>query len=231
MKATSSALCVLSVLVLSGGTATFSQTANQPARQPGGPLPPADTEVGKLLPVSSSAPMTPEMEAERVKIWNSPTMLRARAWAQEYCHASARVTPEEAKDYMNELQRMTPTQMKLWLLKFEHEQEMMARQQAMFEQQRRAGVQQALGIDRGIQQAYGRINRDENEAAQVEERTLNEERLNAQENSRMNQQNLNLEGAGYGGGLGYGYGYGYGPLGYGPYGGYGPAAHYHFHYY
>lgn len=228
MKAASTALCVLSMFVLSGATSTFGQSANQPATQPGGPLPPADTEVGKLLPVNSSTPMTPEMEAERVKIWNSPMMLRARAWAQEYCHASARVTPEEAKDYMNELQRMTPTQMKLWLLKFEHEQEMMARQQAMFEQSRRAGVQQALGIDRGIQQAYGRINRDENEAAQVEEGTINEERINAQENARMNQQNLNIQGE-YGGGLGYGYGYGYG---YGPYAPYGPVqSHYHFHYY
>lgn len=222
MKATSIALCVLSILALSGGTTTFSQTA----AKPNAPLPPADTEVGKLLPPNTATPLTPEQEAERAKIWNSPTMLRARAWAQEYCQVSAKVTPEEAQEYMNELQRMTPKQMKLWLLKFEHEQEMMARQQAAFEAQRRAGVQQALGIDRGIQQAYGRINRDENEAAEVQEQSLQEQQLNAQENERLNRDNLNLEDGEYAGGLGYGYGLGYGT--YAPYGA--PHYHYHFHY-
>jgi hypothetical protein len=219
MKATFMALCALSILALSGATAAFSQTSNQAAD----PLPPADTEVGKLLPANSSTPMTPAQEAERAKIWNSPTMLRARAWAQEYCHASARVSPQEAKDYMTELQRMPPTQMKLWLLKFEHEQEMMQQQQAAFERQRRAGVQQALGIDRGIQQAYGRINRDENEAAESEESSINEEQRNAQENARLNQQDLNINAA-----HSTDLGYGYSPLGYGLYG---PAQyHYHFHY-
>jgi hypothetical protein len=226
MKASFIALCVVSFLALSTTTATFSQTGAPRAN----PLPPADTEVGKLLPVDSATPLTAEQETERAKIWNSPQMLRARAWAQEYCHASAKVSPQEANDYMNALHRMTPTQMKLWLLKFDHEQEMMKQQQAAFEAHRRAGVEQALSIDRGIQQSYGRINRDENEAAEVQERSLQEQQLNAQENERQNRDELNIDDGESAGGYGYGYGYGgygYSPLGYGPYG---PSYHYHFHY-
>src|SRR4029079_4631961 len=113
----------------------FSQTG-------GAPLPPADSPLGQLEPLTSSTPSTPEMEAERAKIWNSPAMLRARAWAQDYCSHSAKITPQEAKDYMVELQRMTPKQMKLWLLKFDEQEEMMQQQQAAFELSRQASLQQ-----------------------------------------------------------------------------------------
>jgi hypothetical protein len=207
------------ILLLGTGTATFSQTAAPP-------LPPASTPPGQLLPMVSSTPSTPALEAERAKIWNSPAMLRARAWAQEYCQESAQITPEEARDYMTELSRMSPTQMKLWLLKFNHEQEMVHQQQAAFNAQRQASVQQAMSMNQSIQQAYGRINQDDTEAAQTEQASINEERENAQQNAAEKQGTMSV----YGGGA---LGLGYGGLGYGyPYGGaLAPAEyHYHFHY-
>jgi hypothetical protein len=75
---------------------------------------------------------TQGMSPEQLKIWNSPTMLRARAWVQEYCQRSAKITPEEANQYMAEMEHMTPTQMKLWLLKFDEEEENIRQQQADF---------------------------------------------------------------------------------------------------
>jgi hypothetical protein len=60
------------------------------------------------------------MEAERERIWNSPDMLRARAWLQDYCSKSAKVTPEQGRKYMQELANLTPSQMELWLLKHDH---------------------------------------------------------------------------------------------------------------
>jgi hypothetical protein len=220
MNAKSLAVVAL-ILLLSMGTATFSQTGTPP-------LPPADTAPGQLLPMVSTTPSTPALEAERAQIWNSPAMLRARAWAQEYCQESARITPEEARDYMTELQRMSPIQMKLWLLKFNHEQEMVQQQQAAFNQQRQAGVQQAMAMNQSIQQAYGRINQDETEAAQTEEGTIQEEQQNAQQNADVKQENMSdaslggAWGSGYGGGY-YGYPYGGAPLAPAQY-------HYHFHY-
>jgi hypothetical protein len=227
MNAKSLAILAPILLLLSAGTASFSQTGGQPG---GAPLPPPDTAPGQLLPMVSSTPSTPAIEAQRAEIWNSPTMLRARAWAQEYFKQSARITPEEARDYMAELQRMSPTQMKLWLLKFEHEQEMVHQQQAAFNQQRQAGVQQAMAMNQSIQQAYGRINQDETEAAQTEEASIQEQQQNAQQNADEKEQNLtDTPVGGAWGPYGYG-GYGYGPYGYGG-GLIAPAEyHYHFHY-
>jgi hypothetical protein len=215
MSAKTMVSLVVLILLLTAGTATFSQTG-------GAPLPPANTSLDQLEPVNSSTPSTPEMEAERAQIWNSPAMLRARAWLQEYCQHSARVTPEEAQHYQTELQRMTPTQLKLWLLKFNHAEEMMQQRQAAFEMSRRASVQQALGIDRGVQQAYGRINRDETEAAETQQASVNEEQQYAQQNAQNKAENLNFDSAA---GVGD-FGYGYPLLGDGSY----PPVHYHYHF-
>src|SRR5687767_14699015 len=92
-----------------------------------------------------------EMDAERAKIWNSPAMLRGRAWLHDYCARSAKVTPEQAQEYMTELQNMSPSQMKLWLLKFQEQEEMIHQQQAMFNAHRQAGVQQAVGVEKATQ--------------------------------------------------------------------------------
>lgn len=205
----------LIALLLGATTVTYSQTG-------GAPLPPADTPLGQLEPISSATPSTPAMEAERAQIWNSPTMLRARAWVQEYCQRSARITPEEAKDYMSELQRMTPKQMKLWLLKFNHEEEMIHERQSAFETSRRDSVKQAIGFDRSVQQAYGRINQDETEAAASDQASINEEQQNAQQNAQIKEENANFNSS-----IGLGaYGYGYPPYGYIPM----APVHYHYHF-
>jgi hypothetical protein len=212
---------VLVILLLSAQAATFSQTG-------GAPLPPADSPLGQLEPLTSSAPSTPAMEAERAKIWNSPAMLRARAWAQDYCSHSAKITPQEAKDYMVELQRMTPKQMKLWLLKFNEQEEMMQQQQAAFEQSRQDSLQQAMAIHQSTQRAYGRINQDENEAAAVAEQSINQEQQNAEQANVNKLEQMNATATRPLGGWGYG---GY-PYGFGAYGGalLSPQYHYHFHY-
>ena len=121
------------------------------------------------------------MDAERAKIWNSPAMLRGRAWLQDYCARSAKVTPEEAKQYMAELENMTPSQMKLWLLKFQEQEEMLHQQQAAFNMQRQAGVQQAMGVEKATQQAYANINQDETEKAQTAEQSINEQQQFSQQ--------------------------------------------------
>jgi hypothetical protein len=151
------------------------------------------------------------MNAEREQIWNSPNMLRARAWMQDYFSKSAKVTPEQAKEYLAELQNLTPAQMRLWLFKFDHEEEQRQQQQQLWQQAHAAALSQAMAANQATQQAYAAINRGENQAADVAQAEINEERQ-AQQNMAEAKQ---LEPAGP-----------YGPLGYG-YGG----LHYHYHLY
>jgi hypothetical protein len=154
---------------------------------------------------------TQGMSPEQLKIWNSPTMLRARAWVQEYCQRSAKITPEEANQYMAEMEHMTPVQMKLWLLKFQDEEDNIRQQQAAFNVGRQADLGQASGIHQAEQQADAAINRDETAAAQNAQESLNAERDAA--NERLLQKSSDRNAAAtaqstmplYMGGYPYGY--------------------------
>jgi hypothetical protein len=161
---------------------------------------------------SASAPATTTADsgtaAEREKIWNSPTMLRARAWVQDYCSKSAKITPQEAKEYMTELENLSPKQMKLWLLKFQHEEEMIDQQQAAFEQARQAAVNQAISVNRATQQAYNDINREETIGAKEAQQSINTEQQQAFERGLDKEEDLNsYHYGGYGGGYGNPFGY------------------------
>jgi hypothetical protein len=203
-------------LVLLGFVATASsQTAT--------PLPTAPGASTASAAGTSSA----AMDAEREKIWNSPTMLRARAWVQEYCAASAKITPEEAKQYMTELENLSPAQMKLWLLKFDHEEQMIRQQQAAFNIQRQAGLQTAGAYRQATQQELAAVNRDENEAAQEAQQSINTEQEQAfqrglQTTADRDAANAAFNSPGPWGPYGAGYGYGFVP-------GYGGGVHIHVH--
>jgi hypothetical protein len=154
-------------------------------------------------------------EAERERIWDSANMLRARAWLRDYFDKSAKVTPDEASQYMAELRRMTPTQMKLWLLKFDHDEAQRQQQYAFWQQAQRAGIAQAMAANRQAQSGYAAINRDETAAAELEQQRLNEQTAAEQDVAEAKQ----LESVGP---------YGPGPYAYYP--GFG-GIHYHYHLY
>ncbi len=155
------------------------------------------------------------MDAERAKIWNSPNMLRARAWLYDHISKSAKITPEESKKYVTELENLTPAQMKLWLLKFDHEEQQRQQQYTFWQQGQQVLAGQAVAAHRATQQAYANINREETAAAEQEQGQLNEQAAARQERSLDNQF------APFGP---------YGPYGYGFHPGYG-GIHYHYHVY
>jgi hypothetical protein len=157
------------------------------------------------------------IQAERDEIWNSPDMLRARAWLKDYCSKSAKVTPEMAKQYETELANMSPNQMRLYLMKFDEQEQMRQQQYAMFQQQNSAGLREAAAMHKQTQQGYAAMNQAESAAANQEEGTITEQRESEQnaQQDRMFDSNS------------YGYPYGSGGYG-GPYGG-GIQYHYHFH--
>jgi hypothetical protein len=155
------------------------------------------------------------LEAERERIWNSPDMLRARAWLQDYCSKSTKVTPEQGRKYMQELANLTPSQMELWLLKHDHAEQQRQQGYAFWQQAHAAGLSQALAADRATQQAYARINQEQSEAAGVAQQQIDEQSQAAQTASEDKQLELNAPS---------------GPFGTYAYPGYG-GIHYHFHLY
>lgn len=162
-----------------------------------------------LAPAGSAA----AVNAEREQIWNSPNMLRARAWLQDYCSKSAKVTAEMAKEYQTELANMTPAQMKLWLTKFDEEEETRQQKYTMWQKAHTSALNQAMAADQATNKTLAGINQEETEAAGEAQQQINEQQQFAQ----TEEANKQIETAGA-----------YGPDGYNPaYGG----IHYHFHLY
>lgn len=182
---------------------------------------PANTAV---TPASAANPATKnaDVNAERAKIWDSPQMLRARAWLKDHDAHSAKVTPEEAKEHEAELANLSPKQMKLWLLKFQHEEEINQQQRAMFNSQRQAEVQQAMAVHQQMKQAYANINVDANQAATNAQNSISQQQEFAQQDGLQKSADrdaavTNMLTQPFLGG-------------YGAYGGYGiGGVHYHFH--
>ena len=160
------------------------------------------------------------VQAEREEIWNSADMLRARAWLKDYCSKSAKVTPEMAKQYENELANMSPNQMRLYLMKFDEQEQMRQQQYAMFQQANSAGLKEAVAVHRQTQQGYAALNQAETGAATHEEGELAEQR----ESEQNAQQDQMFDSNPYGNPYGYGGGYG------APYG-FGGGIQYHYHLY
>jgi hypothetical protein len=136
------------------------------------PAPGPDEAPQPSAPYPGAPGATGDMAAQREQIWNSPQMLRARAWLQEYTARSARISPSEARQYMEELSQLTPTQMKLWLLKFQEQEEMMQRQQAAFEAGRQESVSRAMQFNQATQQSVANINLGSDDAADAARQSL-----------------------------------------------------------
>jgi hypothetical protein len=213
-----------------GSSTAIAQTVQTAPPQPFGAAAAANrqavTNMGTATTSNAAVPAdAAAMEAEKEQIWNSPDMLRARAWLKDYCSKSVKVTPEMAKQYEAELASMTPNQMRIWLMKFDEQEQQRQQQTAMFQQHNEYLMQRAMAAHRQTQQGYAAMNQAESSAAQNAEQQINEQRAQAQQN----QENKQLDQTPYYGGPYGGYFYGASP-GYGPWNG-GGGVHYHYHMY
>lgn len=195
----------------------------------------------------TAKPASQTVEQQRDEIWNSPEMLRARAWVTDYCKNSKKMSPEEAKEYMTELENLSPKQMKLWLLQYEHQQDLYLQKESahqvahraamahasaampsatppspqemqMWQMQHKASLAQAMAADRATQKAYGAIENEETQAANEEQGQINAQEAMSRQMQESKQADLNNPYPIYGGYGGY----------WGGYGGYG-GVHFHFH--
>jgi hypothetical protein len=200
--------------------ANRAAVANMAPNAANATAPNAIAPAGAAVPASAAT-----VDAEKEEIWNSPDMLRARAWLKDYCSKSVKVTPEMAKQYESELANMTPNQMRIWLMKFDEEEQQRQQQNTFFQQQNEYMMQRAMAAHRQTQQAYSALSQAQSAAAQNAQQQFTEQREQAQQN----QENKQLNQTPY-------YGGPYGGAFNGPYGGYGPwnyggGVHYHYHLY
>ena len=175
--------------------------------------------------------------ANREQIWNSASMLRARAWLQDYLNHNKSITKQQAAEYEAALKSMTPAQMQLFAGLHDHAQQTspanltrQAHQAAALHAQQAAAAQKwwmenvhkaeaarAMAADRATEQAYADINQEESAAAGQAQRQFNAEQARARAMQQSKQDLLNNPPY-------WGYGYG-GLYGYPGYGG----LHYHFY--
>lgn len=198
---------------------------------------------------AAPAPAAPaSLDAQREAVWNSPEMLRARAWFADYLKNDKSITPDEAKQMQAELERLTPAQMKLFMVRHEYEYQQQQKQlaamrqnhipagldspaairaqQMWFQTMHKASLNQAYGQEKSERREFSDINRDESEAAGEEQKQLNTQAAAEREAGQEKEGELNAPGVidSEWGGYGYGYpgvGYGY-PVFYG-------GNHYHMH--
>ena len=193
-------MLVLTVSSLVAACASHAQTTR--------PAPPvAPRPVAAAAPAEKQTPMS----AEQAAVWNSPNMLRARAWLQEYCATSKNCKPGDADKYMAELENMSATQMKLWLMKFDEEEDQKKQQRDFYQQAQATVMKQAKATDRATQKSYGEIESEETASANQEQSQIEEQEQNEQQNQDDKQMGPYTR-----------YGQGYYP---------GGGVHYHFHMY
>ncbi len=140
-------------------------------------------------------------------------MLRARAWLLDYCNTSKKCKPGDAEKYTTELENLSPIQMKLWLMKFDEEEERKQQQRDIWQQAHAAALQHAQAANRATQKSYSAIDSEETAAANQDQQQLNYEQ-NLEDTESADKQ---LEA-----GDAYNPGLGYFP---------GDGVHYHFHLY
>lgn len=179
--------------------------------------------------------------AERDAAWNSPDMLRARAWVADHVKTGQEnqtMSEVEAAQHMQAMMDMTPQQMKLFAAMHAHTtksnpttqahqahahaaqsaQQAAAAQQWWMNNVHKAEMQRAMQANNATQQAYNNINEEESAAANQEQAHLRAEQQAATENQQSKMDDLNSP---YLDQMNYPYLWG---------GGYG-GTHYHFHLY
>jgi hypothetical protein len=108
-----------------------------------------------------------QLEAQRIKIWESPAMKEARAYVEEYGRRSKQFSQADAEQYLAKLRQMSPTEMRQWLDRFAARQERNARAAAVAKAARQTAVEQAVSRLQAVQQSYDSFNQGQTEGANV----------------------------------------------------------------
>jgi chemotaxis protein histidine kinase CheA len=152
----------------------------QPAAPPAAAPPRSDERYTETTPRTQE-----EIDKERTAIWDSAEMVAAREWLVDHMARSARITPSQSQRYMEELKRLSPEQMKLWLMTFEEQQAERNRQNQSFEAARQMSVDRAMQANQASQQAAENVTRTRNQAAQTAQESMRNQQQAAQQRSQQ----------------------------------------------
>lgn len=149
-------------------------------------------------------------QTNREKIWNSPKMLQARAWLEEYFRVTKKYTPEQKQEYRQHLEAMTGPQMEMWLMRFQQDRNMAQGQESAEDQLRKASLARGKLYRQQQQKSLSDINAGENKAAAQEEKTLNQEQQFSRSMYKQKQEEsaemlMEYSSGGFGWGFGMGF--------------------------
>ena len=148
-------------------------------------------------------------KAARDKIWNSPEMKRARAWVDDYLRVTNKYTPEQKAAYKKHLALLTAPQMEMWLVRFEHDQNVAKRKESGFQSARNAGLARDEAAIKQNRKELSDIEKGENTAAADEEKRLKSEQTFARSMYKQKQREATQMLEEYSsGGFGWGFGMG-----------------------
>ncbi len=172
------AACLLLARDALSQTPTPSQTPTAGAREPAqdaatssssqydspapSSAPDATTAQGSTV---SDSETSGSQDAERLKIWNSPDMVQARAYVLKYSTLSKRFKPTDAETYLAKLREMPPVEMSKWLQRFKTRQANLARSAAVARAGRQMAIDHALNQHNAVERSYANIEQGQAEAA------------------------------------------------------------------
>lgn len=148
---------------------------------------------------------------DREAAWNSPDMLRARAWVNEHCQGNTAMSETEKAEMLQALETMTPAQMKLFALthsnvsksntvaqvhttaqqSLQHAQQAAAAQQWWYQNVHKAEMQRSLAADSQANANLNSIDTEETAAANQAQAQINEEKQFEQDNQAAKLDDLN----------------------------------------
>lgn len=127
-----------------------------------------------------AAAVEPDAERERRAVWNSPEMLEARAWLEDYFRASRRHDAAAPADYLTRLSRLDADAMRLWLARLERSRRRAAERQLALETERQFQLARAAAVQRQRSENLRRISEQESARARFAQRRLDAERAQTQ---------------------------------------------------
>lgn len=146
------------------------QPSGRPAETPNSVAP---TEVDPSAypspsqPTPGAAPSENDYDAERARIWNSREMVEARQYVIAYSRRSVQFSPRQAQAYLARLEKLSPSEMKEWLKRFNARRAQIAQGTAVEKKARQQSVSQALDRITTARQAYNNISQGQSQAAET----------------------------------------------------------------
>ena len=167
------------------------------------------TAADHLAPTTEQAAIAKD-RASRSKIWNSPEMKKARAWVDDYLRVTNKYTPQQKAAYKKHLASLTAPQMEMWLMRFEHDQDVAKRRESGFQAARNAGLARDEAAIKQNQKELSDIEKGENTAAADEEKRLKSEQTFSRSMYKQKQREATRMLEEYSsGGFGWGFGMGF----------------------